>query len=65
MEKFGSQGFNHDGQLGNGTYDSSPFPVQMINQDGTPFNEVVALSGGTPRDILSQKGWYGPGGGKK
>ena len=42
-------GFNHDGQLGNGTYDSSPFPVQMINEDGTPFNEVVALSGGTGR----------------
>ena len=45
-------GFNHDGQLGNGSYDSSSFPVQMINQDGTPFNEVVALSGGTGRPVF-------------
>ena len=48
-------GFNHDGQLGNGTYDSSPFPVQMINQDGTPFNEVVALSGGTRETSFLKK----------
>ena len=48
-------GFNHDGQLGNGTYDSSPFPVQMINQDGTPFNEVVALSGGPERHPFSKR----------
>ena len=57
MEKFGEL-VSIMTVLGNGTYDSSPFPVQMINQDGTPFNEVVALSGGTERHPFS-KGWYG------
>ena len=58
-------GFNHDGQLGNGTYDNSRFPVQMINQDGTPFNEVVALSGGTRETCFFKEGWHRLGSGEK
>ena len=58
-------GFNHDDQLGNGTMIAECISVQMINQDGTPFNEVVALDGGTRETSFLQKGWYGLGGGKK
>ena len=45
-------GFNHDGQLGNGSYDSSSFPVQMINQDGTPLTNWLHSVGVLGRPVF-------------
>lgn len=39
-------GDNLDGQLGNGTTRSSNYPTQVINPNGSPFNNIAAIAAG-------------------
>ncbi|WP_082861493.1 triple tyrosine motif-containing protein [Fictibacillus phosphorivorans] len=48
-------GYNSYGQLGNGKTENTPYPQQVIMEDGTPLKDVVSISSGAWHTLALKK----------